>query len=509
MKNLKLILLFTGFFFLLDYFLFGFLLWKIPNESPWGTNHFYNFEYERKRLLSQKSSKPLVLIIGSSIGYYSIDRTLLAGYLKEKTGKDYSVEYLSFAGMTPLDAYLFRNEILNLKPELVLYPINFIDFRLHRAYILNPENKNETVDDNIILQDALNWGEAPQSKFAFPFQSFLDLRNEIPIEKSAAYLFASLINSFRYREIYLPNLRHFFSHRFGRNTHYHGYAGVQIPERVSSLGWTGKRFTFSPRKYMFEKGFYLQVVPELVESGPLTITFSNREETVQKEIIARPGWIKLRLNADFKNKDFPITAELSKTWQPYQAKEDRHDYSRDELGVRLQQTFGLDSPLSDMHYEREERSEDLRYTNMSDSDYREYFNYRLLSDLQSRPGIGYIYALKWAKERLASENFRPSLHMKYLKKFADAMEEEKLSVLIINNPENPFSLEWYENSNWYKDHLDYLRNLGKGGCVNFVDYRNSLPMQDFSDFHHLTYPGMVKANSLYGELILNSGALEK
>ena len=73
----------------------------------------------------------------------------------------------------------------------------------------------------------------------------------------------------------------------------------------------------------------------------------------------------------------------------------------------LQQTFGLEKPLSNMQYLREERIEDLRYLTMSDIDYTEYFNYRLLSDFENRPGIRYIHALKDAKERLAKENFVP------------------------------------------------------------------------------------------------------
>ncbi|EMM79123.1 hypothetical protein LEP1GSC037_3496 [Leptospira interrogans str. 2006001854] len=32
--------------FLLDFSFFRVLIWKVPNESPWSSNHFYNFLYE-------------------------------------------------------------------------------------------------------------------------------------------------------------------------------------------------------------------------------------------------------------------------------------------------------------------------------------------------------------------------------------------------------------------------------------------------------------------------------
>ena len=171
---------------------------------------------------------------------------------------------------------------------------------------------------------------------------------------------------YRYREIYSQNLRNLYNHRFGRNTSYHGYGGVQIPERVNSLGWTGKRFSFLPKTYMFDKGFWIQIVPEIIEKGPLTLTLHSEWET-DVLVFTDPGCKKIKLNSKFQKQYSFITAELSATWKPYLAKEDRFDHSRDDVGVRLQQTFGLDRPLSDMQYVREERTEDLRYINMTDA----------------------------------------------------------------------------------------------------------------------------------------------
>ena len=501
LQNLKRILLFAITLFAVDQIFFGFLIWRLPNESPWGTNHFFNFIYEKKRIERTPRVNPRILVIGSSIAYYSIDRDLLKGYLKEKTNTEFDIEYLSYAGMTPLDSFLLREDIDKLKPDLVLYPINFIDLRLHRAYVLHPNGTNERIDDKVLLLDALNFVEAPQSKFTFPEKTIQEFYKILPLEKTSTYLSSYLFLFYRYREIFSQNLKNLYNHRFGRNTSYHGYAGIQIPERINSLGWTGKQFSFVPKPYMFEKGFWIQIVPEILVEGNLVLTLLS--QTQKDEItFSESGWKKIKLNPKFVNEKSYITVQLSKTWQPYLAKEDRFDHSRDEVGVRLQQTFGLDEPLSDKQYLREERIEDLRYVNMSDKDYEEYFYYRLLSDFEHRPGIRYIHALKNAKERLTKETFRAGIHLQYLKKFSDSMKQKKIPLLLINNPENPLALNWYESSKWYQDHLVYLQSLESKNEIEFIDFRNKLNRQDFSDFHHFTYPGMVKMNSEYGEEIV-------
>ncbi|HNI89491.1 MAG TPA: hypothetical protein PKX55_15140 [Leptospiraceae bacterium] len=499
-KNWIQILVFVLSLFLFDQIFFGFFIWNLPNESPWGTNHFFNFIYEKKRIEKTQKVNQRILIIGSSIAYYSLDKDSIREYLHKKLNKDFEIEYLSYAGMTPLDSYLFRNQIELLKPDLIVYPINFIDWRLHRAYVLNPNGSNETADDRSLILDALNFGDAPQSKFAFPMEAILEFHSLLSLDRIADYLSSSTFLFYRYREIFSQNLRNIYNHRFGRNISYHGYAGVQIPERVNSLGWTGRNFSFYPKEYMFERGFLIQIVPEILEKGPLILTLSS-QGLEEKYSFQDTGWKKVVLPFKFQSKENKITASLSNVWYPFQAKEDRFDHSRDEVGVRLQQTFGLDRPLSGMQYKREERIEDLRYISMSDEEYKEYFEYRLLSDFEHRPGIRYIHALKNAKERLASEKFRPGIHMQYLQKFLESMKQKKIPILLINNPENPLALRWYEDSQWYKDHLDYLVNLSSENEIFFFDLKHSLKMQDFSDFHHITFPGMEKMNFIYGDLI--------
>ncbi len=538
MKNLKILFALLFFIVGIDEIFFGRLIWSLPNESPWGTNHFFNFVYELKKIENKEKTKKRILAIGSSVAYYSIDKKKFETEFKNKFNEEVELEYLSYAGMTPLDAYLLKDKIISLKPDLVLYLINFIDYRLHRAAVINPNKTIYDTSDEELLLDALNFGDAPQSRFAFPFETFKEFFWEIPLDRSSDYLAATLFRFFRYREIYLPNLKNILNHRFSRNTSYHGYAGIQIPERVNALGWTTKEFSFETKKYMYEEGFYIEVVSEILKSGKLEISIletkkpcemdssdrrvealkkdccvknscldrsdsevgtsqvfgvtKNSPKVLQKIVISKTGWTKIKLDSKIKIGSF-AKAVLSDSWIPNEASEERKDYSYDILGVRLQQTFGLEKPLNDMQYVREERIEDLRYLNMNEDEYKKYFEYRLLSDFATRPGIRYLLALRDTKIKLTSEKFKPKLHFNFLKKFTDYMNQNKMKLLLINHPENPISLSWYEKSDWYKEHLLFLHSLNSD-YVRFEDYRNELKSIDFADFHHTTYQGLEKLN---------------
>ncbi|HNI99541.1 MAG TPA: hypothetical protein PL169_25995, partial [Leptospiraceae bacterium] len=151
-----LILIFT------DRLVFGNIIWNLPNESAWGTNYFFNFEYEYRSALKKKVSPDAkrMLITGSSLAAYSFDAEKISEYLKERSGQKISTDILSYAGMTPLDMYLQKDKFLALKPDIIVIPVNFIDFRVHRAYILNPSGTNFDADENILLKDAVDFYEA-------------------------------------------------------------------------------------------------------------------------------------------------------------------------------------------------------------------------------------------------------------------------------------------------------------------------------------------------------------
>jgi hypothetical protein len=505
-KNIISVFLFLFFLFFLDFLFFRKLLWLVPNEFAWNAHHFYNFNYEWKRVSSQKKKNPRLFIVGSSIAYYSIDQVKLKEELHKKLGKEVDVEYFSYAGKSPLYAYLFMEELLKMKPDMVLYPVNFIDFRLHRAFVLKPGTKQEDMNEEELLRDAVTDIESPQSKILFPWETLVEMWDYLDWHRRGELFVSHIFKFYGYKDIYWEAIEGLYNHRFGRNSSYHAYAGVQIPERVNSLGWTHQFFSFQVADKIRKDGFWIEVVDMILKKGPLGIKIEGAGH-VQDLRFDSPGWKKIILDEAFfeaDNKPF-LKVSLSHVWYSYEAEGFLKDYHRDPMGVRLTQIFGLDEPKKNMQYQREERYEDLRYIDMGDDTYREYFFYRLMEDLPNRPGIRYLFELAEAKKKLGNEKFRPILHFQYLKKFAERLEREKIPLLLVNNPENPISLEWYNDTEWYKDYLVFLKSL-ESDSIRFVDWKDVLKMQDFSDFHHMTYPGMEKMNSRYATEIIEFSA---
>jgi len=492
------------FLFVFDFLFFREGQFRLPNESPWNTNHFFNFLYEYKYLLRTKKSKPRILILGSSIAYYSFSANELKEELNKITGKEFEICFLAYAGNSPLYVYLLLDWLFPLEPDLVIYPINFIDYRLHRTYVLFPEGKNESVDEEILVRDALTFAEAPQSLWVFPWETLMEVGKSMTVDEKARYFLASTFGFFRFQDIYLTNLQNLYNHRFGRNTSYHAYMGVDIPEGINTLGWTGKKFSFYPTERMKKDnaGFWIEVTTFLLKKGPVTLTFTDKFERKQVQVLDKPGWLQVHLDKSFYENPSLVTAELSDVWFANEAEGAYLDYHYDPMGVRLQQNFGLINPIQNQQYRRPVRSEDLRYLGMGDAQYERYFYYRLLEGLEKRPGIGYLVALERAKKRIATESFRPLFHLGYLKKISETFQRKGIPLVVINNPENPISLSWYKNSKWYTDYLIYLQSL-ETDKVQVWDLKEALPMQGFSDFHHFTYDGMLQMNSIYAKRIGN------
>jgi hypothetical protein len=490
--------------FAIDWGFFRVGQFRLPNESPWNTNHFFNFLYEYNRLARMEKKKPRILILGSSIAYYSFSAQDLELELKKNTGKDFEIVYLAYAGNSPLYVYLLLDWLFPLEPDLVVYPINFIDFRLHRTYVIFPDGNNETVDEEVLVRDALTFTEAPQSLWIFPWETLLEVGGSMDLTEKSRYFFASIFGFYRFQDFYLTNLQNLYNHRFGRNTSYHAYMGVPIPEGISSMGWTGKSFSFFPLQKMKKgkEGFWIEVTPFLLRDGTATLHLSNRDGKSQRITLDKPGWTRVFIDDGFYETNSQVKAELSRVWLAPEADGAYLDYHYDPMGVRLAQTFGLESPRQGEQYIRPRSSEDSRYEGMSDEAYEKYFYYRLLEGLDKRPGIGYLVALENAKKRIANENFRAFFHLAYLSKIAERFRSSKVPIVFINNPESPISLAWYRDSLWYDGYLKYLATLQSENSYVW-DLKDALPMQAFSDFHHFTYLGMQQMNPIYAKRIGN------
>ena len=482
MDKLKNIFILLCAVLVLDVAVFRNLVWLLPNESAQESERFYHFIHTLDRIAREK---PEIVLAGSSLAYYSFD----ADSVREAVGKKYDVEIMSHAGMTPMDLWFYLDRLEGVK--LLVYPVNFIDFRLHRAYVLGADNETISMEEQI--RDALFYDEAPQSRLLYPLQA-LGFSHVIGAEKSAEFLSAVFFGFYRYRDIWWQNIAQLYNHRFGRNTSYHSYLGAEIPEGVTRRGWTGRYFSFLPEYIEENRSFYVEIVPELLQNGPFFIEFAQGD-TRQKAVFNRSGWQKVEISDSFFSKNRKITARLSAVWSPLPG--DIRQNGVTNIGVRLQENFGIRKFSPDLNRNRRRFIEDSQFDGMPKEEYDKYFT-RWLKNMPNDPGMIYLEALMRAKKNIAREKFRKTLQFVYLEKLVKKAKQRGIKLLLVNHPENPLSLEWYEKSDWYGEYLEYLKSMD---CA-YSDLRNELPRETFADYHHITMKGRGKlARTINNEII--------
>lgn len=121
--------------FSLDRFIYRFLIYQPENHSGWDSYRWYNFEHNNRQLITWRESNPdkkLVLVVGSSIAKYSVLTRMVQDILHLRGLKKVEVRNFMHAAMTPADLYFYRKRILDLNPQVIVYPINPADLDLER-----------------------------------------------------------------------------------------------------------------------------------------------------------------------------------------------------------------------------------------------------------------------------------------------------------------------------------------------------------------------------------------
>lgn len=76
------------------------------------------------------------------------------------------------------------------------------------------------------------------------------------------------------------------------------------------------------------------------------------------------------------------------------------------------------------------------------------------------------------------------------------------AVVLVNNPESPLMRDLYEDGVGYQSYVDALRAIAaRHPGTEFRDLRAALPMEDFNDWHHVTYIGAAKLGPVYAGLV--------
>lgn len=398
---------------------------------------------------------------------------------------------------------------------MIVLPVNMVDFRLERPLMIHELerlNGPGRADALLALEADLYH---PEIRALAPWEALRQIRR-LPSSENAYALFLARISAlYRYKEIGLTAPRLFLSHRFTAGRSYMHYAGIPIGgDGVTKRGWTSRHFSFLVPDSVVAGGWDLQGHPATPAGAILTIrsisasadesscradALHGKAESAgdargERRLPLRPGWQRVRLDPADAGKRLCVTVSPG-VWA-----EEEHD----TLGVRLTELFGR-KPGEARPF-REVRREDVLFRSMTDSEYRISFEHRILKF--DRAGMEYLNALEMAKKTWALRSFDPEIPaLAAFARWKDATLAAGVNVLVVEAPENPISRNWLEGSEWARgfsrflsaeapsavqpalSKADALKDRKRRGHLSYADEIHLLPMQKFSDYHHLTFFG--------------------
>ncbi len=487
MRAFKFILTFVLAYFVLDGFLFRFLLWRLPNESAWESFPLYNFEYRFRHLARrEKAGEFRIIAAGSSIALYSILPEKLNELFAGEPGNRTNVLMLARQGLNVFELNAIFDRILETRPDVIILPLNMVDFRLERPIVLDLVKDLDTDHRGEALQSAESdlW-QFPESQILDPGGYLLAARSPRDLGRG---LFLEISAAYRYRSLFWDGPSQYLENRYSKGRSYENYAGIPVEGgNITHRGWVGSNFEITITETLRREGLDVQAPDSLFArpgendmSGP--ILEIQPAEARPRRIELQRGWQNISLSE--QSPGSKVRFRVSRSFYS--------DENDDRFALRFSRNAGRSEPIS-FPVSRELRREDERYRRMTDTEYPESFARRILKF--SRPGMQYLQSLQTAKRIWALRHFDPDLpaaraFRQFQKKAADA----GIPLVVIHSPENPLSREWYEKSVWYAEFIKYLSESpgAAAGQYSFYQWQDALPMQDFYDYHHLTYFGAQK-----------------
>lgn len=478
--------------------LFMNVVFSLPNASGWDAFRWYNFERQMRVLGSRKNDdRPLVLVVGSSIAQYSVQKDILEKAL-EREKINARVELLVHASMVPTDLRFYMQRIRGIRPDVILYITNPADLDLERytpPWEWGPEYDEAAQREYLSIRIP--------ATVLYPGRYALEA-SHLTWEKRAGLFLRGGFGTLRFKKDWWEAVR--FSRRASSEPlrSYLNYQGVEIPEGLWREGVTGACFTIpagaASDTLLFEglaplvaEGLWLDFFDRRPDDG----TCRSKGSLILSHKVSKVGWQDLRLPPGSSMK--PLFVRVSHVQTALRIARVTDDMRpHDGRGVRLPGNFGLKKPRENDAYIRRRSLEDERIDRMNQTEYIRDLDTRIQPDnWRTEPALRQLNMLRIGKYYASITEFAETPQVREIREIARLGDFTKL--LIINNAEHPETLAEYGKSRWYQGYKSFLARLEQngGGRVKFVSLENAPADVRFSDPHHLTYDGMVRMAPRY------------
>ena len=451
---------------------FDLYFWRVPKLTPRSSDYGYQFLVDVRQLSQAKAAGRLrVVAFGSSVAG-SFDAAQVQSLLRAAHPEvDFEVQRLLVPGIKPSDYRLFfaaRGDVLGA--DVAVLPLNLVDF-------LNP---------------SVDRGVKPQVRKVLPaWPTLREKWSELPaVDDRLDLVFAGASHLYRYRDLLVSaavdHARWLLRWLRARPTTAYGF----FPD-----GYSERRLGFSAADAAGGEIEYY-VDPEWIrQRGQVRLTATLHGAPVAERLESAPGWKRLHWQPGESGR---LEMRLDSAWNRRAG--DGDDDIR-LLGVRLRPAPPDDWKRGTPPVEYppfRDAPELLRMGAARGEAYVRRWQEILHADSEFARRMQAYYQ---AKTEVREETFDAGGEYAALRELVRYLVARGVAVVLVNNPESPLILPEYEDSQYYRAHRAFLRDLAARQGVHFHDLAAALPAEDFNDWHHVNYIGAIKLGPQYAAMV--------
>ena len=449
--------------------------WRIPKLTPASADYGYQFLVDARALAAtpKQPGTPRVLAVGSSVaGAFD---PLQVESLLAAAGTPADVHRLLLPGIKPSDLRLyFSTDGASVSPDVVVLLLNPLDF-------LNPSFERDLKPQ---VRNVLPPGPTLRARGAYipTLAGKLDLA------------LASISNLYRYRALLRASIEDHlrFAWRWLRD----GAAARGYGRYADGYA----RQDFGVPLAAVAGGLDYFIDPEwLAQRGAVTLTFSVDSGVLERRTETTAGWKRFALPSAPPGGGL-LRVSADSVWSPRAA-------GRDDtrlLGVRLRDE--LPAPVGGdrvpAQYPPLERAHPDTLLRMK-GERGDAFVARWQALLEADTEFGRRFrAYRDTKVARRDRAITPTGEYAELESLVHDFTRQGATVVLVNNPESALLRDQYADGPYYRSYLDFLAGVAaRQPNTRFVDLGGALPIEDFNDWHHVTYIGAIKVGPKFAEVL--------